>query len=189
MAGMNGLTDPAQWVDQYGDALFGYALARLRNRTLAEEAVQDTLVSALAARAGFQGRSSEKTWIFGILKNKITDHYRKFGREVRVDAEQNDPEGDYGSDGEWSQPPAGWSAVTPAALAENGEFMGVLDECLGKVPQKYAGVFTAREYDDRSTGEICKEFGLSASNLWVILHRVRHELRKCLDANWFGRSK
>lgn len=183
------MTNPEQWVDSYGDQLFGYALARLRNRTLAEEAVQDTFVSAFAARAGFGGRSSEKTWLFGILKNKITDHFRKFGREVSLDAEAPDAEGDYGPEGGWAKPPADWSAATPSELAENGEFTRVLDDCLSKVPQKYAGVFTAREYDERPTEAICKDFGLSASNLWVILHRVRHELRKCLDANWFGRAK
>jgi len=37
------------------------------------------------------------------------------------------------------------------------------------------------------TEEICNELGITASNLWVIIHRARHQLRKCLEENWFAK--
>ncbi len=61
--------DPSLWVDTYGDGLYSYALFRVENKLLAEELVQETFVAALGARAGFTGKSSEKTWIYSILKN------------------------------------------------------------------------------------------------------------------------
>src|SRR5947208_2081048 len=76
------LSDPAQWVDLYGDFLFKYALIRLRDPNKAEDAVQETFLAALKGGKSFAGRAAERTWLVGILKNKIFDHYRKVSRET-----------------------------------------------------------------------------------------------------------
>lgn len=75
-------SDAEQWVDDYGDYLFKFALARLRDETRAEEAVQETFLAALKGNRSFQGRSAEKTWLTGILKNKVYDYFRKSARET-----------------------------------------------------------------------------------------------------------
>src|SRR6266850_1290950 len=76
------LSDPERWVELYGDYLFKYALMRLRDTARAEDAVQETFLAALKGGQGFAGRSAEKSWLVGILKNKIYDYYRKAGREI-----------------------------------------------------------------------------------------------------------
>src|SRR5580658_10910099 len=76
------LSDPERWVDEHGDYLFKFALARLRDPQRAEDAVQETFLAALKGGRNFAGRSAEKSWLVGILKNKIYDHYRKAGRET-----------------------------------------------------------------------------------------------------------
>ena len=63
------------WVDQYGDALFHFALARVNRRDIAEELVQETFLAAVQSQKRFKGQSSEKTWLFGILKHKVIDHF------------------------------------------------------------------------------------------------------------------
>jgi RNA polymerase sigma-70 factor (ECF subfamily) len=65
------------WVDQYGDALFRFAFFRTRDRVIAEDLVQETFLAALQSKERFKGQSSEKTWLFSILKHKIIDHFRK----------------------------------------------------------------------------------------------------------------
>src|SRR5882672_7151320 len=77
-----GLSDPEQWVELHGDYLFKYALARLRDPARAEDMVQETFLAALKGGKSFAGRSAEKSWLVGILKNKICDHYRKASRET-----------------------------------------------------------------------------------------------------------
>src|SRR6201999_4660811 len=72
--------NPERWVEEHGDYLFRYALSRLRDPVRAEDAVQETFLAALKA-GNFAGRSAEKSWLTGILKNKIFDHFRKAGRE------------------------------------------------------------------------------------------------------------
>src|ERR1043166_5225135 len=76
------LSDPERWVDEHGDYLFKYALSRLRDPARAEDMVQETFLAALKGGKNFQGRSAEKSWLVGILKNKICDSYRKASRET-----------------------------------------------------------------------------------------------------------
>ncbi|HET9533057.1 MAG TPA: sigma factor [Blastocatellia bacterium] len=71
---------PESWVDRHGDVLFRYALVRVRDHAVAEELVQEALLAALQSYESFSGQSSERTWLIGILKHKITDHYRRLSR-------------------------------------------------------------------------------------------------------------
>ena len=76
--------DPDRWLDDHGDYLFKYAVFRLRDNNVAEDAVQETFLAALKAYQGFEGRGSERTWLVGILKHKIIDHFRRIGREAQM---------------------------------------------------------------------------------------------------------
>src|SRR6266481_5165419 len=82
--------DFAGWVDQHGDYLFKYAMFRLRDSAAAEDAVQETFLAALKAYEKFQGRGSERTWLVGILKHKITDHFRRITREAPIGEESDE---------------------------------------------------------------------------------------------------
>src|SRR5262245_12855230 len=74
--------DPRSWVDEHGDCLYRYALVRVRTPEVAEDLVQETLLAAVRSQDKFAGRSSERSWLVGILKNKVVDYYRKLGRET-----------------------------------------------------------------------------------------------------------
>lgn len=77
------LSDPNTWVDIHGDYLYRVALTRVRNAELAEDMVQETFLLALKARHSFRGESSERTWMVGIMKHRIIDHYRKHSRFIQ----------------------------------------------------------------------------------------------------------
>src|SRR5215217_5624210 len=74
--------NPDRWVDDHGDCLYRYALMRVRRPELAEDLVQETLLVAVRTQENFAGRSTERSWLVGILKNKVSDHFRKLGRET-----------------------------------------------------------------------------------------------------------
>ncbi|MHC4684776.1 MAG: sigma factor, partial [Planctomycetota bacterium] len=76
--------NPERWLEDHGDYLFRYALVRLQDREIAEDMVQETLLAALRAREKFQARSSVRTWLVGILKHKVLDHFRKSYREPPI---------------------------------------------------------------------------------------------------------
>jgi RNA polymerase sigma-70 factor (ECF subfamily) len=185
------LSDPEHWVDEHGDYLYRYALFRLHDAQLAEDMVQETFLAALHAQERFSGRSSEKTWLVGILKHKIADHIRKVSRERSFgDTESSiDIEEDlFDEAGKWKIAPTAWD-TDPSSTLENKEFWEVLKRCLSDLPDRLSDAFSLREMDGLSTKEICKLLNVSATNLWVMLHRARMRLRRCLELNWFEHTE
>jgi RNA polymerase sigma-70 factor (TIGR02943 family) len=177
-----------EWVDRYADTLFQYALARVKDRTTAEDLVQETFLAAVQAKARYKGKSSEKTWLFGILKHKLIDHYRKAKRMVDVHDFTEDPDrmqAFFNAKGGWQARPAHWSA-NPGKAHETKEFLNHFFGCLSGLPQRTADVFVNREIDGLSTAEICNRFDITEKNCWVILYRARMLLRKCLEVVGFS---
>lgn len=191
-----GLSDPERWVDEHGDYLFKFALMRLRDPAKAEDAVQETFLAALKGGKSFAGRSAEKSWLVGILKNKIYDHFRKASRETSfTDLEfYSDEESDrFVTDGLGQ---GGWiHELGPQEWTNQGEgldnelFWKTYRDCSGKLPKNVAAVFNLREVDGIESKEICSLLNITESNLWVMLHRARMALRRCLETNWFGKQE
>lgn len=178
--------EPEHWLDRHGDALYGYAMLRVREPALAEDLVQETLLAALGARADFAARSSQRTWLIGILKNKLVDHLRRSGREETFDAALLDDAtwtGKFDQTGHWSSPPARWSE--PAFVLENAELGAIVMTCIERLPEKYRALFVLREVDGLSTEELLEVLGISsANNLWVMLSRARERVRSCVERTW-----
>ena len=171
------------WVDQYGDALFHFALARVKNRETAEDLVQETFLAAVKSQKRFKGQSSEKTWLFGILKHKVIDHYRK-NKSIIYEQDRwhdnDDLDGFFNAKGGWQIRPEHWSD-NPGKSHEIKEFLDHFYRCIADLPQRSADVFVYREVDGLSTEEICKLLGITPTNFWVIIYRARMLLRKCLE--------
>ena len=183
------LSDPAQWVDLYGNYLYRFALGRIRNTQDAENVVQETLLAAFKARESFSGRSSERTWMIGILKHKIIDYFRKKYREVPVtDLQTRQEQATIDSFFDQTEHPlkypSDWTA-DPRALSETNEFWAVMEACLKKLPQTTALAFSMREIDSMKTEEICHILNITPTNLWVMMHRARLQMRGCLETHWF----
>ena len=177
--------DPAEWVDRHGDTLYRFALARLRDTEAAEEVVQETFVAALGARAQYTATGSEGAWLLGICKRKVVDHVR---RRNHPDAGTG---GDLGGDpseamfdakGNWRFDPRMLKGRPERAL-EREEFWQAFRGCLRRLPQRQADAFTLREVDDLTSDEICTELEITASNLWVLLHRARLSLTRCMKSH------
>ncbi|HEY7674535.1 MAG TPA: sigma-70 family RNA polymerase sigma factor [Burkholderiales bacterium] len=168
--------------------LMRFALSRLRDRSAAEDAVQEALLAAIQGAERFTGQSSVRTWLVGILKHKIIDNLRKSSRErpsePASDASVEDLEVFFGSDGHFVEPPGEWES--PEKALEERRFFEALERCLQGLPKNAASAFTLREMMGLGTDEICKELGISASNCWVLLYRARLSLRACLERTWFS---
>ena len=189
-------SDPEHWVEEYGDYLFKFAIVRLRDASKAEDLVQETFLAALKAVQTFAGRSAEKSWLAGILKHKILDHYRKAGREMSFTDldfyrdEESDrfiPDGPF--QGGWIHElgPLEWSP-DPGASLDSEAFWHTFQDCSNKLPKNISAAFTLREVDGIESEEICQLLNVTENNLWVMLHRARMALRRCLETNWFGKQ-
>ena len=165
--------------------LLRYASLQLRDRQAAEDAVQETMLAALAGERSFGGRSNLRTWLTGILKHKIVDAMRRLARETALPEEGLESDTLFDPRGHWIDAPLAWD--DPDVSLERAEFFKVLEECLGRLPAKTAQTFMMREHLGYETAEICKELGLTATHCWVLLYRARVALRECLQQNWFAK--
>lgn len=186
------LPDPDQWVDQFGDLLYRYAIHHLRRSDAAEDAVQETFIAALRARDSFQGRSSPQTWLVGILKKKIFDAMRKQYRERPVSEPVDGlheafSENAFFKWGHWVNPPSAWNS--PEKALEDDEFWVTLNQCMEGLTPSMSEAFSLRTLEDCPTEDICNILNISPTNLGVLLHRARLRLRQCLENNWFQRGE
>lgn len=186
MANENNLNSN-KWVGNYANQLFAFAFARTKNQALSEDLVQETFLSGLKAQNNFKGNSSEKTWLYSILKNKIIDHYRKSSTKNEkniLDDEERNTDSLFADNGHWKNQNAFVSSKDEASkLVESKEFHEILEKCLSNLPLKTQLAFRYKHIEGLETEEICKELDITASNYWVLLHRARLSLKDCLTKN------
>lgn len=169
--------------------LLRIARLQLRNDAWAEDVVSETLIAALEGRERFSGQSQIRTWVVGILKHKIIDHFRRGGREVSVEAMAEDSGDDvvealFQAGGHRVSEPLEWG--DPEASLSQVQFFDVLQACIDGLPASLGRVFMMREWLEIDTPEVCKELGITATNCAVMMFRARMRLRECLEMNWFG---
>ncbi|APX99386.1 sigma-70 family RNA polymerase sigma factor [Lacinutrix venerupis] len=178
--------DPNQWITLYSDYLFNYTVSRVSDRDMAQDLVSETFLAGLKSMKNFKGEASERTWLISILKRKIIDYYRKINSnkgkaEVRM-TYNNDTE----TEGDWLQERvADPFDKTAEDSIENTELGVAINNCLEKLPTKQAQVFEMKTILNYDTEAICNELNITASNLWVIIHRARTAMAGCLEKNWF----
>ena len=185
--------DPHHWVEQYGDYLYNFAIVRVNDSEKAEDLVQETFLAGLKAMDNFQGKSTERTWLVSILKRKIVDTYRKkaTSKESSISKyEQDISDGDYYRSedpfrGQWIEGKGPHShSLMPEGEIEQKELSRIIQHCISQLPASLASVFVMKMIDEAESDEVCKELGITPSNLWVILHRARLKMRACLENKW-----
>lgn len=179
---------PDKWVDNYANYLFNYTITRVNDANVAKDLIQETFFAGLKSSANFQGKATERTWLVSILKRKIIDHYRKINSnkgksEVRMSFYEHGE-----NQGDWIQEriPQSWDNEVEKNI-ENDELRTQLEQCIDNLPDKYAMVFKMKTIQGFETEDICKELSITTSNLWVIIHRARTQLRFCMEKNWFNK--
>ncbi|MCL4746461.1 MAG: sigma-70 family RNA polymerase sigma factor [Burkholderiaceae bacterium] len=161
-------------------AMLRFARRKIRDDDLAEDAVQDALVAALASRSSFQGRSALRTWLIGILNHKIQDVFRRESRYVRAaPAPDEDPSA--------GQAPGLVAAAIetsaqddPAHLVQQRRMHDALLREVEALPRALREVFVMQVIDGRITSEVCAALGITEANCWVRLHRARKRLSERL---------
>lgn len=176
--------------------LLKYATLQLRNATWAQDVVSEVVLTALEKPQAFSGKSTVRTWLVGILKFKIIDQFRHNKREMALGASDSADDDNFDQleklmfddTGHATEPHAMWASpsVAPDATLQERQFFAVLEACVEKLPPQQGRAFMMREWLELSTDDICKEVGVSTSNLWVLLHRARARLQVCLNERWFA---
>lgn len=172
-------------------ALLRFARLQLHDEAAANDVVQATLLAALQALTGFRGEAAPLTWLTGILRRQIVDHYRRMSREAPLpEGSDDDPDAAsaletlFQKNGHWQVPPSVWA--DPEASLGQEAFLTVFEACLKGLAGKAGRVFALREILELEPETICKDLGITPSNYWVLMHRARLRLRQCVEHNWFS---
>lgn len=155
------------WIDELArlrPQLISFAKARLHRLEDAEDAVQETLLAALARPETYAGASALNTWLVGILKHKIVDRIRGAARHTTLDADAPCA----------VDAPAGSDPERDLARVRLG---AALERALARLPADMARALVMRELFGAEVPEVCAELGITPSNCWVMLHRGRARLR------------
>ena len=184
------LINPRQWIVNYADYLYRYAITRTNDEEQAKDLVQETFLAGLERVNAFEGKSSERTWLTAILKHKIIDLYRKKSNGLNTKTKAIDQENfqqDFfnSEDGHWKEEhrPKEFIALQEDSLQQQ-EFNKVLQRCMKKLPELWSAVFSMKHIDEESTAVICTALKVTPSNFWVIIHRTKLSLRACLQKHW-----
>ena len=182
-----------QWVHQFGDALYSWALHKTGVAEVAEDIVQETFLAALQGFDRFAGKSSAKSWLFAILNNKIADFYRsKYSREQTVgqypfaeETATSITESLFDEHGSWRNRAIApvWSQAD-SSLFNDAEFTSLFQECLEHLPPQWNAIIIAKYIHEVESEHICHEFSLSSANYWQIIRRAKLLLKKCLEHHW-----
>lgn len=179
-----------QWVEEYTDALYAWALHKTSDSPLAEDLVQETFLAAYKSYHTFRQDSNPKTWLIAILNNKITDHYRKSGRNpISVASDfsatyEHIIESRFDENGRWKKEyePTDWPSE--GHLLDNAEFNQVLSHCMDELPEQWNKAVVLKYLDGANGASISQELGITSSNYWQIMHRAKVFLRECLEKLW-----
>lgn len=148
----------------------------------AEEVVQEAWLAVVDGLGRFEGRSTLKTWVGGIVANRARTRRAKDRREVPLQDDDGDDgvdPGRFAPSGFWSQPPT-WSPGPDDALFRK-QARAALSEEIERLPPGPRAVITLRDVEEWSSEEVCNVLGLTETNQRVLLHRGRSRLRAALE--------
>ena len=148
--------------------LVRFALRKLRDPALAEDAVHDVIEAVLSGRARFGGRAALRSWLTAVLKNKIADTLRR--SDLHHDALDDDEGGEGAAHGVACLQPR------PDEIAEQREELARVLAGIDRLPATLRDAMRLRIVEDRSTESVCAELGISEENLFVRVHRARKQL-------------
>jgi RNA polymerase sigma-70 factor, ECF subfamily len=188
-------------VTQHHSALIRMAMGYVPDREVAEEVVQDTWMAVIESLNRFEGRSSLRTWICGILIHKAKDRGVREKRHTTFSAfESFDDENDEAVDpsrfhqtgewaGHWAFPPQPWDDQTPEKLLASQQAVNAMQRAIEALPVTLKDVLILRDVEGVEAKEVCEMLSITETNLYVRLHRARERVRSAVETYLDGKRK
>lgn len=158
--------------EQYHSDVFKFLIYLTRDRDIAEDLSHEVYVRVMRAYNGFEGKSSEKTWLFSIAKNVAIDHFRKNSVRRKHSFDKFD----------WEKSELVSTGILPDESAvlneEMKELLHQLNTCTGD--QKV--VVIMRYFNDLSIAETAEVLGWTEGKVKTTQHRAIKVLQRKMSA-------
>jgi RNA polymerase sigma-70 factor (ECF subfamily) len=189
-------------VARWSPGLLRLARLHVPSQEVAEEALQETWLAVLRGIDGFEGRSSLRSWVIGILLNQARQHGRRERRSLPFAALRR--MGEEGRDEPavspmafqgWNGPRPGWWIVPPSRPEAPGERMEAealrhaLTAAIAELPPRQREVVTMRDVLGLPADEVCAVLGVTEGNQRVLLHRARSRVRRKVEGHLTGQAQ
>jgi RNA polymerase sigma factor (sigma-70 family) len=180
----NVILQPDKWVERYAGHFYNYALPKVNDAELARDLVQETFLTALECCHKFEYRSSERSWLTGILKIKIYNIYKQRLKNTHVVTDFQKAESDDFFEDKSIRMYLINAEVATVDPMVNKEFFDFIKCCVDKWPKLWQTLFLMKYIELKNTVEICDKLKLSPTYYWVICHRIKASLRISLENFW-----
>lgn len=187
-------------VTRHHSALIRMAMGYVADREVAEEVVQDTWMAVIEGLGRFEGRSSLRTWIFGIMIHKAKDRGVREKRHTTFSSfDSTDDDGEDTIDpsrfhqsgewaGHWAFPPQPWDDQTPEKLLASQQAVTAMHKAITALPQTLKAVLILRDVEGIEAKDACEILKITETNLYVRLHRARERVRQAVETYLEGRQ-
>lgn len=145
----------------------------------AEEVIQNVWVTFFEVIPKFQGRSSIKTFLYGILVNKVREFRREQDRPIDNVSQFETEDNLFDENGHWATPP-----LNPEEFANASQVMDIIQSCLERLPSSQRQVFVLREIESENNSSVCNILSLTDTHVRVLLNRAKNGLRRCIEKSY-----
>lgn len=142
----------------------------------ADDLVQNVWSTFFEILPRFEGNSQIKTFLYGIMINKVREQKREDSKNQKHDPIDKIMEDRFDSNGHWVKPP-----INPEQFLETSQTLEIIYDCIEKLPVTQRAAFVLWEIDGNETPEICKILDVTVTNLGVLLYRAKNRLRECIE--------
>lgn len=153
-------------VNQHHGVLIRIAMTYVADREVAKDVVQDTWIAIIESLDCFEGRSSLRTWICGILIHKAMDRRARESRRSSLS---------------WAGYQAfqsrSWDDRTPENLLASRQAVHAMQHAIERLPASLKSVLILRDRDGVDASQVCTMLNINRTNLYVRLHRARERVK------------
>lgn len=142
----------------------------------AEELIHESWEVFFGNLEKFEGRSQLKTFITGILINKIRENRRRLKKLELFEDAEDIFKNKFNDGGWWVQEPK-----SPEQLLENKQVGHFIGDCMNILTDNQRQAFSLIAIEGEDTNLVCNILDISVTNLRVLIFRAKESLRKCLE--------